>query len=176
VHPDLASFRYCPACAAEALALVDDKALCCSACGLRYFHNVAVAVCLVLQVGDAVLFSERARAPRAGYLDFPGGFVDPGETLEEAVVRETQEELGVHLALDSLHYLFSVHNRYPFEGITYRTADAYFRARLPQRPPLHCADDVSAALWAAPGSVDPSRFAFDAVREAVRQLQKLDAS
>jgi ADP-ribose pyrophosphatase YjhB (NUDIX family) len=171
-HPDLAPLRFCPACAAEALVFEHDKVLRCTACGQRWFHNVAVAVCLVLRVDDAVLYTCRARAPRAGFLDFPGGFVDPEETLEEALVRETREELDLDLAGTPLHYLFSQHNRYPFEGITYRTADAYFGVRLPERPALRCADDVREALWLDPARLAPERLAFDAVRRATARLRE----
>ena len=79
--------RYCPACGAERLKLETNKRWLCGACAFRYYHNVATAVAVVLRVEEAILLTERARDPQQGFLDFPGGFVDPEETLEDAAVR-----------------------------------------------------------------------------------------
>jgi NADH pyrophosphatase NudC (nudix superfamily) len=177
MHPDLAAFRHCPACAAPALALHGDKELRCADCGFRYFHNVAVAVAVVIAVDDAILMTRRAHAPAAGTFDFPGGFVDPGETLEAACVREIGEELGVSLPADDLRYLFSSTNRYPFAGTVYRTSDVYFGLRLAERPAVRCADDVAEAVWWRPADVPDDALSFDTVRAALARLRSgaLDA-
>ena len=68
-----------------------NKRWVCRACAFRYYHNVAAAVAVVLRVEEAILLTERARDPQQGFLDFPGGFVDPEETLEDAAVRELKD-------------------------------------------------------------------------------------
>lgn len=171
MHPDLEAFRYCPACGVRDLVLEHGKALRCGTCGFRYFHNVAAAVSAVIHVGDEVLFARRARAPRAGTLDFPGGFVDPDESLESGLCRELAEELGLALLPADAAYLFSSWNRYPFEGVTYRTADIYFGFRLAQRPTLRCADDVADAEWRRLDDVDPAELSFPTMADAVVRLR-----
>ena len=56
---------------------------------------------------DEVLVAVRARNPGKGLLDLPGGFVDPGESLEVALYRELQEELGFDMAGQLCRYLGS---------------------------------------------------------------------
>lgn len=171
MHPDLEAFRYCPACRAPGLVLEHGKALRCGACGFRYFHNVAAAVSAVIRVDDEVLFARRARAPRAGTLDFPGGFVDPDESLEAGLCRELAEELGLQLLPTAAVYLFSSWNRYPFEGVTYRTADIYFGFRLSERPTLRCADDVAGAEWRRLDAVEAAELSFPTMADAVLKLR-----
>lgn len=170
MHPDLAPFRRCPACAAEALAFEEGKALRCTACGFRYFHNVAVAVVGVIACGEEVLLTRRAHDPAAGTFDLPGGFVDAGESLEAALCRELAEELGLEVAADAPRYLFSTANRYPFAGIVYRTSDVWFGLRLDERPELRCADDVAEAHWRTPAAALAEPLSFPVVREGLERL------
>ncbi|NBQ11289.1 MAG: NUDIX domain-containing protein [Gammaproteobacteria bacterium] len=118
-----------------------------------------------------VLLTQRARDPQQGFLDFPGGFVDPEETLEAAAVRELEEELGLAIDGDALRYRFSLWNRYPYAGVTYPTSDVYFELTLPARPVLRCADDVAGAYWFPhPGAIPREQLAFPAVVDAVERL------
>ena len=172
MDPDLAPFRRCPACGTPGLRFEGDKALRCAACDFRYFHNVAVAVAGVLVLGDRLLMTRRAEAPRAGSLDLPGGFVDPAESLEAALCRELAEELGLVVPVDTPRYLFSAWNRYPYAGVVYRTSDVYFSVRLDAEPALHCADDVAEALWLTPAEALAEELSFPTVRESLERLAR----
>jgi len=167
---ELTGFRFCPRCGRASLQVDSVKSWRCGACGFRYFHNVAVAVALLLRVGDDLLFARRAHAPAAGLLDFPGGFVDPGETLEQALVRELEEELGMEIEAAALRYAFSGCNRYPFADVTYLTSDVFFLLELAERPPLECADDVAEAQWHPLDNIPWDQLAFPTLAHAVRRL------
>lgn len=57
---------------------------------------IAVAVGVLVRADGAVLFGQRrAGTPYAGWWEFPGGKVEPGESIEQALARELQEELGI---------------------------------------------------------------------------------
>ncbi len=56
--------------------------------------------------GNRVLLVERAREPLAGYWSLPGGAVETGERLEDALVREVLEETGLHVTADSIATVF----------------------------------------------------------------------
>lgn len=69
----------------------------CSACGYVHYSNPKVQVAVLVTSGDKVLWMRRAEEPRAGYWEIPGGFMELGETLRQAAVRETLEETGVRV-------------------------------------------------------------------------------
>ncbi len=79
--------------------------------------------------------------PRPPFQDkwaFPGGFVDMYETLEEAVVRELQEETGILLTNLKQFKTYSAVNRDP-RG---RTISVVFTGTLPEIRPLNAQDDA----------------------------------
>ena len=57
--------------------------------------EVAVGVLLDRHTGALLLTSRPAGKPCAGYWEFPGGKIEPGESVEQALRRELQEELGI---------------------------------------------------------------------------------
>jgi ADP-ribose pyrophosphatase YjhB (NUDIX family) len=59
-----------------------------------------VAVGAVAVQADALLLVRRGRGPAAGEWSVPGGRVEPGETLHEAVVRETYEETALEVVVE----------------------------------------------------------------------------
>lgn len=124
----MSPFAYCPSCRAPSPTFTHGKHLHCEECGFEFFQNTAAAVGALIRSGERILFLRRAREPGYGLLDVPGGFVDPGETFEEALRRECMEEIGdapVHLT-----YFCSLSNTYLYAGVEYTTADAFFFADL----------------------------------------------
>jgi mutator protein MutT len=79
----------------------------CDQCGYVDFPGPKlVAGCLVIDRGK-VLLLRRGIAPQIGKWTFPGGYVDLGETPEQAAIRETMEEVGLSVRLGPLFGLFS---------------------------------------------------------------------
>jgi ADP-ribose pyrophosphatase YjhB (NUDIX family) len=69
----------------------------CAQCGEIAYHNPQVLVTTIVMSDDRVLLCRRASPPAAGRWMLPGGFMEGGETLEQAAARETCEETGVRL-------------------------------------------------------------------------------
>lgn len=129
-------FNFCPNCGGKNIQNVNMRKWLCAGCGFDLYNNVASAVGLVIQSEDGkILLEKRAKEPRKGFLAFPGGFVDPNETAEEACVRECREELGVEPT--SLRYIASFPNTYEYKNIQYKTCDLFFEATLPQNAKFH---------------------------------------
>ena len=121
-------FNFCPKCGCKDIVSLDRKWIC-GKCGFELYNNVASAVGLIIQDSEGkILFEVRKKEPRKGFLAFPGGFTDPGESAEEACFRECREELGVEIK--NLRYVGSFPNTYEYNGILYKTCDLFFEAEL----------------------------------------------
>lgn len=110
--------------------------------------------------------------PRAGTLDLPGGFVDPGESVEESLRREVREETGGEVA--EAAYLFSLPNIYLFSGMEVHTADMFFRCRLTDENAVKAADDAAELLWLPREEVCPTLFGLDSIRRGVERLTNVE--
>lgn len=96
--------RHCGVCGAATIAATEERARRCPSCGALFFPSASPAVIVAVTRGDRLLLAHN-RSFRAGMFSLLAGFVDPGETLEQAAVREVREE--VSLAIDDLRYVAS---------------------------------------------------------------------
>ena len=102
--------RFCLNCGHELEEREVDGAMrpACESCGYIHYQDPKVAVGVL--IGDEqgrVLLMQRAHHPRKDLWSYPSGFVDAGEKVEDAAIRETQEEVGVTVELDGLLGLHS---------------------------------------------------------------------
>jgi 8-oxo-dGTP diphosphatase len=75
---------------------------------------VHVAACALVDADGRVLLAQRpAGKPMAGLWEFPGGKVEDGETPEQSLIRELQEELGIVVKEDCLAPLTFASHAYP---------------------------------------------------------------
>lgn len=88
------STQYCGACGGAATLKPDERAKQCGLCGRVEYPRISPAVIAAIVRGEELLLLNHLRSPKGLYA-LMAGFVEPGETLEEAVAREAQEEAGV---------------------------------------------------------------------------------
>lgn len=101
----LQNSTHCPRCGNTVERRSAGHLLVCSACGAEHFPRTDPAVImLVIDDADRALIARNSQWPE-GRFSTLAGFVEPGETLEDAVRREVFEEVGI--AVDKVDYLAS---------------------------------------------------------------------
>lgn len=168
--PPSALFKHCPSCAAPRRQEGDAVRFVCEACGFVYYYNVAVssAVLILDPVGHA-LFIRRARDPGKDKLALPGGFIDRGETAEQAAAREVREEAGV--TLDAVEFLASFPNLYAYRGVEYPVVDLFFTAQVQNRL-ASALEDVTEIVWVAPDTLAEADLAFPSHARALSEYAR----
>jgi ADP-ribose pyrophosphatase YjhB (NUDIX family) len=109
LNPALEGAGFCPRCGSP--ATVDfPRSLACGACGYHAFYNpkpVAAVVLRGLDGDGGIWLLRRGFEPGKGRWTFPGGFVDLGESVEDAARREVREEMTIDVDLGGLIGVYS---------------------------------------------------------------------
>ena len=101
--------RFCPSCGGRLrpTEVEGHQRPVCEDCGFVYYLDPKVAVAVIVPYGDGIVLGRRSIDPGLGEWSFPSGYVDRGEVLEEAAIREVAEEIGLAVAIDGLVGLYS---------------------------------------------------------------------
>ncbi len=103
--------KFCPSCAAalEAKEVAGRQRPVCTRCGRVVYYDPKVAAASIIERKGKILMVRRAIQPGYGLWSIPGGYVDRGEVVEEAAVREVWEETGLKVEIQRMVGLFSEH-------------------------------------------------------------------
>jgi len=124
-----AAYCFCPACGTKRSEFEPIRPFRCHGCGHTTFFGPVAAVGAIVTNNDGeVLLIRRAHDPAKGKLGMPGGFIDPGESAEEALRREVLEEVG--LQIQNMTYLMSAPNYYAYRGIDIPVLDMFYTAQV----------------------------------------------
>ena len=80
----------------------------CQRCEMIHYENPKVVVGCIPEWQDQILLCKRAIEPRYGLWTLPAGFMENDETIEDAALRETEEEAQASVALTGLYSVFSI--------------------------------------------------------------------
>lgn len=167
-HP-LDKFAFCPVCGSSHFEVNDERSKRCADCGFTFYLNASAAtVAVVLNAKDELLVVRRAKEPARGTLDLPGGFVDPGESITDGMLRELREEVGADAVIE--RFLFSYPNSYHFSGFDVPTADSFFLCQLHDENAITASDDAAEAFWLPLAAVRPEDFGLQSIRRGVERL------
>jgi ADP-ribose pyrophosphatase YjhB (NUDIX family) len=96
----------------------------CDACGTVHYQNPRLVVGCVPEHDGRILLCSRAIEPRRGYWTVPAGFMENGETLQQAAARESREEALAEVEIGSLLAIVHV--------LHAQQVHVFFRAKLPR--------------------------------------------
>jgi NAD+ diphosphatase len=171
---ELVKFQYCPRCGQQHLQPNDAKSFVCRLCGFVYYHSSAAIAGAIIEYQDRIILTRRAFEPHKDALSLPGGFVDYGESLEDALVREIQEELNISVTPPM--YFCSGGEQYKSRDVIYFCTTAFFIVKVYDISPITARDDVDTFLLIAPSDIDLEKLAFKADRVAIEKYRSFIAS
>ena len=170
IHP-LYQFKYCPKCGSYRFVENNFKSKRCEDCGfIYYFNSCASTMAIIINDNGELLVATRAKDPVKGTLDLPGGFVDMGETGEEAVVREVKEE--TYLDVTDVKYLFSAINVYNYSDFDVHTLDFVYECRVKNFNDMKAADDVGELQFIKIEELNPELFGLNSVKGVIRKIKQ----
>ncbi len=156
--------NYCSACGQPVTTIVpagDNRPrTVCTVCHTIHYVNPKIVAGCVPEHQGRILLCRRAIEPRLGFWTVPAGFMELGETLSEAAIRETWEEA---LARVELGPLFSV-----VDVVHAGQVHVFFKARLLQ-PEFGAGPESLETRLFRPEEIPWSELAFPSIRIALEQ-------
>jgi len=167
-HSEKAKVRFCYRCGgslAEKFLPEEGKSRpACSQCGLVIYLDPKVATGTIPQKDGKVVLLKRAIEPAKGRWTFPGGYMDRGEVVSEAAIRETKEEVHLDVKITSLLNVYS----YPgVEVIVVVYLAEIVGGELEPGP------EAQEVKFFSPEEIPWEELAFQSTRDALRELLNL---
>jgi NAD+ diphosphatase len=163
------SHQFCGACATPTVSRAHERARECPNCGLVNYPRIAPAVMVLIRRGREILLARSPHFPPGMYSAL-AGFVDAGESLEQTIAREVQEEVG--LSVTNVQYFSSQSWPFPHSLMIAFTAD-YAGGEIKPDPA-----EIEDAQWFSldklpprlPGKISISRRLLDAALARLADL------
>jgi mutator protein MutT len=157
--------RFCPLCGAalerRPVGPVGKPEMVCAGCGFVFYLSQKVVAGTIPTEAGRILLTRRAIHPAHGKWTFPGGYVDWGEPVDAAAVRETQEETGLVVDLGALVGVYS----YPATPVVI----VVYEARVTGGSLARCPEN-DRVEWVAPEEIPWEELAFPSTRAALRDF------
>lgn len=158
--------QFCGRCGGPTRAKSEERARVCPPCKLSVYPRIAPAVMALIRKGRQVLLGRSAHFP-SGMYSALAGFVEPGETLEQCVAREVEEEVG--LRVSNIRYFASQPWPFPHSLMIAFVCDWESGEIVPRD------GEIEAAHWfdvlqlpTLPSRISISRRLIDSVTEEMR--------
>ena len=161
------SFKYCPLCKGELIKKTKTLFVC-KKCGFHFYDNPKPTTAIFILKDEKVLLVKRAKKPKKGFWDAPGGFIEKGEAAENSAKREAKEELGIEV--ENLEYLGSFPGKYLYQGIYYSTLCLTFKTTLKDYNFKLQKEEISQARFFPIKEIPFEKIAFVDVKTGLKKL------
>ena len=162
------NYHYCPKCGYEFTEEdYQSVKLVCPQCGFEVYENPTPTVAAVIVQQNKILLAKRSIEPRKNTWDSVGGFVEVGETLEQACLREMEEETGLKGTIKD--YL----GNFPDTYFDKPTLTAGFVVEIGQGEP-QAQDDVAELKWFNKKEIPFTEIGFPSVANIIKKYLKKD--
>lgn len=148
-------YKYCPMCATPLIkkAVFDEVRPTCPNCDFVQFFDPKVVTVVVVEHEGKIMLGKRNIDPGRGMWSIPGGYVNRGERLEAAAVREIKEETNLDVQIEGLIGLYSEVDN-PYVLIVYRASViAHDVSEIARQP-----EEVSELAFFSPGELPELAF------------------
>ncbi len=161
-------YCYCPRCGGDLekrkLKAIEPARLVCQRCSFIFYLDPKVIAGTIFTIDGGIALLRRGVEPAINKWVFPGGYVDRGESVRDAAIRETQEEANVEVRLRGL-------------------LDVYSYPRSPNVIVVYAAEVIGGELKACDESVEARAFTpadipweelgFDSTKDALQDYMRL---
>lgn len=161
-------YQFCALCAAP--LVTKENQLRCSRCSFVHYRNPRPTSTAIIVHKGKVLLTKRRRAPYKGWWDLAGGFLERGETFDDALERELGEELGLEIKRKRL--LGFYHGTYPSRtDPAFIITAAYIVEPKTSELGIEDVEELSAIQWFSKKDF-PEKIAFDSNQKIIKDFIK----
>jgi 8-oxo-dGTP diphosphatase len=166
VHLHDRAYQFCPVCGgtleSRLLKAGDPERLVCTRCAYVFYLDPKLAVGTIIRDDRGrIVLVRRAIEPGYGKWVFPGGYVDRGEEVTTAAVREARGEVGLDVQLEGLIDIYSYQGRVPVIIV--------YAAKI-MGGCLGCDDEGLEARFFEPHEIPWDELAFRSTHEALQKF------
>jgi 8-oxo-dGTP diphosphatase len=158
-------YRFCPECGGHLKDRItkenEPSRLICQNCDFVLYLDPKVVACAIVQYEEKIVLLRRGIAPQKGKWVMPGGYVDRGEKVEDAALRETKEECGLDIEITDLHGIYSYSGYVPVVVV-------YLARCLSGN--LSPRDETLEARWFGKHEIPWEELAFQSTVDAIKDL------
>lgn len=161
-------YRYCPRCGGDLekrkLKAIEPARLVCQRCSFIFYLDPKVIAGTIFTIDGGIALLRRGVEPAINKWVFPGGYVDRGESVRDAAIRETQEEANVEVRLRGLLDVYS-YPRSPNVIVVYA-------AEVMGGELKACDESVEARAF-TPADIPWEELGFDSTKDALQDYLRL---
>lgn len=160
--------RFCGTCGSRTRHKTDERALSCPECGATVYPRISPAIIVAITCNNKILLARSPHFP-AGFHSLIAGYVDIGESLEETVIREVKEEVG----LDVRNIRYYKNQPWPLSG----SMMVGFFAEADETQPISInTKEISEAAWFTRGNLPQYPLKISIAGEMIEKFDRGPAS